>query len=1052
MTMPKPLIITLRKSLYPFIFGSILALLVTIIPLQTLTAYRFHRDQQKIVTATIASTIQKYLTVADTSLTFLSKQPTERMNDHLTSFQESFKIFSKIAFADTDGTVVAANSKIQAHQDVSNLLHEAVPTPGLTSLSTGPIISPHTGKLCIFLVHPLEGQGNIIAELNNNYLFDQMMQTIGMVNIENLVFVTDQSGNLLLHPDPRLLQQKANWGDLPVIHDIRQNDGETSAFVSIGERLYIAVARSIPETHWILTYAVPISATALEIIGSLVLTTLLFLFFIGSVLIILKRTLENNIVRPLTQMQHIIEQSVIEKTPQTIGVIANSFSELETMRKVFNRLSKTIRQKTLSLIEFKRAVREAGHAIYMTDREGIITYTNPAFERITGYSWEEAEGKTPNILNSGMMPESYFARLWESILAGELWEEEIINRKQDGTIYYAHQTIAPIFSDFGMVISFVAIQNDVTQQRESERRLWESETLYRNLFETAADSILLINPETLGISECNQATIESLGYGKDEIKQLSYLDIQPPDHQQRVKELVQGISEFDQATFDTQHTTKTGELREVNVHMTLLNLDQRKLLLAIMHDVTERRQAERTIQQSERKYRMLAENSSDMISQHAPGGIYLYVSPACIRLLGYEQEELLGRQVEEIIHPEDIERVIEIGKNHLGSPSERITTLVYRIQKKDGSYTWFETHSRRTDSQEIIAISRDISERIAMERGLEEANKAKSMFLANMSHEIRTPLNAVLGFNDLIARNTSDPKLKEYAAQIDLSGKNLLTLIGDILDFSKVEAGGVQFNYDFFSPHHLVREIIALFEMEAKKRGIDLITKERTPIPKQIKLDEDRVRQILINLVSNALKFTEKGSVCLEIHAAYIKQKDQRCNLTFSVIDTGIGIPEKEQHVIFEAFRQQEGQSTRKYGGTGLGLAISKNLAEGMEGSIDVKSNVGSGSTFTLSFDSVEWRSADDEEGALQPDEKHRKEHDSKRQSSIVLPASLQKQWEAVRLVRAIDEIADFAELLKREASKEEHPELIDFANQLERACDELDIEEIEYLLEKTGP
>lgn len=109
------------------------------------------------------------------------------MNDHLTSFQESFKIFSKIAFADTDGTVVAANSKIQAHQDVSNLLHEAVPTPGLTSLSTGPIISPHTGKLCIFLVHPLEGQGNIIAELNNNYLFDQMMQTIGMVNIENLV-------------------------------------------------------------------------------------------------------------------------------------------------------------------------------------------------------------------------------------------------------------------------------------------------------------------------------------------------------------------------------------------------------------------------------------------------------------------------------------------------------------------------------------------------------------------------------------------------------------------------------------------------------------------------------------------------------------------------------------------------------------------------------------------------------------------------------------------------------------------------------------------------
>ena len=202
----------------------------------------------------------------------------------------------------------------------------------------------------------------------------------------------------------------------------------------------------------------------------------------------------------------------------------------------------------------------------------------------------------------------------------------------------------------------------------------------------------------------------------------------------------------------------------------------------MVHDMTERKQAEEAIRQSEKKYKLLAENSTDMISQHSPDGTYIYVSPACEQLLGYTQRELIGRNAYDFFHPEDLKSITESHDKIQGHEKNVIASVTYRIRKKDGSWIWFETLSRtvsidnasrrrtrtgRTRYRRILAVSRDVSERVKMATALaaakdeaEEASRIKSSFLANMSHEIRTPLNAVLGYNELINRDVQEKKLK----------------------------------------------------------------------------------------------------------------------------------------------------------------------------------------------------------------------------------------------------------------------------------------------------
>ena len=231
------------------------------------------------------------------------------------------------------------------------------------------------------------------------------------------------------------------------------------------------------------------------------------------------------------------------------------------------------------------------------------------------------------------------------------------------------------------------------------------------------------------------------------------------------------------------------------------------------------------------------------------------------------------------------------------------------------------------------------------------ANRAKSEFLANMSHEIRTPMNAILGFCDLLKDSVEDAPSRSYLDAISSSGKTLLALINDILDLSKIEAGKLQLYYEPVNLRLLIGEICQIFSQKAEAKNIDLVTEIEETVPTAIMFDGVRLRQILFNVVGNAIKFTEKGMVKISVCSS--RDNQEKKALELAVTDTGIGIALEEQEQIFNAFMQSEGQSTRKYGGTGLGLAITKRLVETLGGTVRVASELGSGSTFTFIFTSV---------------------------------------------------------------------------------------------------
>jgi PAS domain S-box-containing protein len=279
---------------------------------------------------------------------------------------------------------------------------------------------------------------------------------------------------------------------------------------------------------------------------------------------------------------------------------------------------------------------------------------------------------------------------------------------------------------------------------------------------------------------------------------------------------------------------------------------------------------------------------------------------------------------------------------------------------RDNELLWYEAYMTPIldDKNNIIGLTglaRDISERKKFENEIiksrdlaDAANKAKSEFLANMSHEIRTPMNAILGFSEILLNTVKTPQEKNYLMTILNSGRILLALINDILDLSKIEAGRFDLELEPIDIRSIIDEIKYIFTQKSEEKGLTLIFEQSTSLPSSIMIDEIRMRQVILNLVGNAIKFTDNGFIKINTKVNYIYPNPNEVDLIIDIIDSGIGIPLDQQKLIFDAFRQQDGQSTRTYGGTGLGLAISRRLVEMMGGEITVKSEQGKGSTFTI--------------------------------------------------------------------------------------------------------
>jgi two-component system, sensor histidine kinase and response regulator len=354
--------------------------------------------------------------------------------------------------------------------------------------------------------------------------------------------------------------------------------------------------------------------------------------------------------------------------------------------------------------------------------------------------------------------------------------------------------------------------------------------------------------------------------------------------------------------------------------------------------------------QTERAYQEIMDNSVDVICTFDLEGKFLRVNRACERLWGYKPEELIGRPFLAMVHPDDQERTRTVDQSILNGMS--VTGFENRYLRKDGTVVWIVWTANWSEALQInVCVARDMTPRKQLEIELlrareaaEAASLAKSEFLATMSHEIRTPMNGIIGMTELVLDTQLDRYQREYLDMARSSAYALLGLLNDILDFSKIEAGKLELEATSFSLRACVGGMLKALGTRADQKGLELTADIAATVPDHLIGDPMRLRQILINLIDNAIKFTERGDVMLQVRVESVIG-EEHC-LLFSISDTGVGIQPAKQARIFEAFAQADGSTTRTHGGTGLGLAIAGQLVGKMGGRIWVESTMETGTTF----------------------------------------------------------------------------------------------------------
>jgi len=413
--------------------------------------------------------------------------------------------------------------------------------------------------------------------------------------------------------------------------------------------------------------------------------------------------------------------------------------------------------------------------------------------------------------------------------------------------------------------------------------------------------------------------------------------------------------------FDVLHRVSKGDLRarvsgisKVDLLESLKDVTN-EMVESVSTEITERQQSQEALQKSEERFRDIAYSIADWIWELDENGMYTYCSEKVEDLLGYSPDEILGKTPFDLMPQDEAKRTGEIF-SRIVRDKEPIKDLENWNNTKNGRLICLVTNGVPIFDEEgnlkgYRGVDKDITERKraeeALERALEAAeaaNAAKSEFLANMSHEIRTPMNGIIGMTGLLLDTQLTPEQRDYAETVRISADSLLKLINDILDLSKIEAGKLDLEILDFDLRTSLEDVCDVLTEKSAKKDMPFSCQIPPEVPCWLRGDPGRLRQILLNLGGNAVKFTEQGEVAIQV--SLDEDTDTHATIRFTVRDTGIGIPQNRLNRLFKSFSQADGSTTRKYGGTGLGLVISKQLAEIMGGEIGVESKKGKGSTF----------------------------------------------------------------------------------------------------------
>jgi PAS domain S-box-containing protein len=403
---------------------------------------------------------------------------------------------------------------------------------------------------------------------------------------------------------------------------------------------------------------------------------------------------------------------------------------------------------------------------------------------------------------------------------------------------------------------------------------------------------------------------------------------------------------------EVRYLTKTGDYRWFEIHKRLLRKSNGEIvgISGTMRDVTDHRLTQKALEREHQQLRQIITHAPVAMAMLDTNLVYIAHSDQWISDYQLSENSIIGKTCEEVFphitedHKKYFARVLQ-GENISKSEDTLLLPNGNLVYLRWAMRPWYTPENQVGG---VVVVTQVINELVAARETAIEAAKTKSRFLANMSHEIRTPMNGVIGMTDLLLRTPLNPQQKDFVATLRTSGKNLLMLINDILDFSKLEAGEMRLETIDFNLNTLLEELLDLLLIQAQKKNLELISFVKNGSPINLKGDPTRLRQILINLTGNAIKFTEKGEVV--ITANVISETADQATVRFEIKDTGIGIAPEDKNKLFQCFSQVDASTTRKYGGTGLGLAICEQLVELMGGEIGVESQPGYGSTFWFSI------------------------------------------------------------------------------------------------------
>ncbi|MFN2395269.1 MAG: PAS domain S-box protein [Bacteroidales bacterium] len=643
----------------------------------------------------------------------------------------------------------------------------------------------------------------------------------------------------------------------------------------------------------------------------------------------------------------------------------DSQETLHELNDLINESSATLQNNEVypdeHLLRLSAAFEQSANSIMITDVKGVIEYVNPRFYQVTGYSPDEIIGKNPRVIKYENSVIDY-TELWKTIVSGKTWTGEFLNRSKSGELFWELATISPIRNAQGKIINYLAIKEDITLRKKTEKQLQEAKEFYLNML--VDFPVMVWQCDNNGVFRFfNNTFLHFVGepVSRDVIVDYDAL-VHPHDKDKFKDALAKSLSDKSPFILEYRIKDRFGNYRWVlNQAKAFYNHDDNYGgLLATCIDIHERFLAELRLLDSEEKYRRMFEKSSLGIFRLDKKFRFVSGNKAFAEILGYDDLPTFLMEikkepakffpdfntekgfVKQIVRSKETRFLLE--KELLNRYGEKIFVVIHlrKInESKDESFYlegFIEDITQRKSAEKQLRQARDDAEKARM---------AQSEFLSLMSHEIRTPLNTVVSLTDLMLDDKLSDDQKENLSTVKFSAHHLLQLIDDILDFNKIEAGNLVFEKTEFDIRSLIGGLIKTLKIKAEDKNLKLLVHIDDELPEIMKADTLRLRQILLNMLSNAIKFTNEGYVSLRIENRPGRKKDEK-NIHFKVKDTGIGIHADRLNAIFEKFTQAETSTSRKYGGSGLGLTICKRLVELQGGEIFAKSKPGEGSLFSF--------------------------------------------------------------------------------------------------------